>query len=434
MTIRIRDNIGWVPVVVLSLLPLVFWFRAAPVSIRFSNNTLTLLSLGQMAGLVGMTMFALTVILSARLTLFENYFGGMNRVYASHHILGSVAFTLILFHPLLLAMRLLPTSSRSAALLLLPSGNWAINLGILALVALVSLIVLTFFVTLPYHSWEFSHKLMGVAFLFAAGHVTFIQSDISRDTTLRLYVLGIAAIAVAVYFYRTVLGWWLVPRFEYRVESVKAINDRVVAIEMAPRGRAMRYSPGQFIFVQFFQTGISTEAHPFSVSSTPGDGRLRIVVKALGDYTTRLQALSHGAIARIEGPFGKFSHHNYPNRRQVWIAGGIGITPFLSMAGALGGSDYRVDLYYSANSEDEAVFLDELQALAERLEHLRVIPYFADTKGFLSARAVSELSGGLADKDIFLCGPPAMMRGLTDQFAKMRVRYHRIHSDEFRLR
>ena len=125
------------------------------------------------------------------------------------------------------------------------------------------------------------------------------------------------------------------PRFEYRVESVKAINDRVVAIEMAPRGRAMRFSPGQFVFVQFFQRGISTEAHPFSVSSTPEDGRLRIVVKALGDYTSRLPALRRGAVARIEGPFGKFSHHNCPNRKQVWIAGGIGITPFLSMAGTL---------------------------------------------------------------------------------------------------
>lgn len=432
--IRIRDNFGWFLVLLLSLLPLVFWYYAAPMSIRFSNNTLILRSLGQMAGLVGMTMFALTVIMSARLKLLEGYFGGMNRVYASHHVLGSVAFTLILFHPLLLATRLLPTSSRSAALLLLPSGNWAMNLGILALVSLLLLLVLTFFVTLPYHLWELTHKLMGVAFLFAAGHSFFIQSDISRDTTLRLYVLGLAAVAIAVYFYRTVLGWTLVPRFEYRVESVKALNDQVLAIELAPQGRAMRFSPGQFVFVQFFHPGISTEAHPFSLSSAPGHGRLRIVVKSLGDYTSRLRSLTHGAVAKIEGPFGRFSHRNCRNKRQIWIAGGIGITPFLSMAGTLEGSDCIVDLYYSANSELEAVFLDELVALSERLSHLRVIPYFADAQGFLNAGVVAELSGGLADKDIFLCGPPAMMKGLTDQFRKVKVKYHRIHTDEFQLR
>ena len=123
-----------------------------------------------------------------------------------HHVLGSVAFTLSCCIRCCWLADCCRPILRSAALLLLPSGNWAINLGILALVALVSLVVLTFFVTLPYHSWELTHKLMGVAFLFAAGHVTFIQSDISRDTTLRLYVLGLAAIAVAVYFYRTVLG------------------------------------------------------------------------------------------------------------------------------------------------------------------------------------------------------------------------------------
>ncbi|MGA2286508.1 MAG: ferredoxin reductase family protein [Dehalococcoidia bacterium] len=432
--IRIRDNLGWSIIIVLSLVPLLFWYNAAPLSLRFSNNTLTLLSLGQMAGLVGMSMFALTVIMSARLRIFEGYFGGMNKVYASHHVLGAVAFTLILFHPLLLAARLLSTDSRSAALLLLPSGNWAINLGILALLSLLALVLLTFFVTLPYDSWELTHKLMGAAFLFAVGHSFFIQSDISRDTTLRLYVLGLAGIAIAVYAYRTLLGRMLVPRYEYRVESVKSVNDRVVAIEMTPRSRALRFLPGQFVFVQFFQRGISTEAHPFSLTSVPKDGRLRIVVKSLGDYTSRLQSLRRGAVARIEGPFGKFSYHNCPNKKQVWIAGGIGVTPFLSMAGTLERSDYSVDLYYSANSEDEAIFLDELLALAEGSDCLRVIPYFADAQGFLTARAVAELSGGLADKDIFLCGPPAMMRGLTAQFTRMRVKYHRIHSDEFKLR
>ncbi len=433
--IRVRDNLGWAIIVVLSLLPLVFWLRAAPVHLRFSTNTLTLLSLGQMTGLVGMSLFSLTVILSARLRAFEGYFGGMNRVYASHHVLGSIAFSLILFHPLFLAARLFSRDSRGAALLLLPSGNWAINAGIFALVSAMALVVMTFFFeALPYDLWELTHKLMGAAFLFAVAHSFFIQSDISRDTALRIYVLGLAALGLIAYAYRTLFGRLLVPRFEYRVESVNPIADRVFAIEMSPAGRALQFTPGQFVFVQFFQQGISTEAHPFSLSSVPGDSKLRIVVKSLGDYTSRLPALARGAVARIEGPFGKFSHRNYPNKRQVWIAGGIGITPFLSMARTLANSDYSVDLYYSANSEQEAVFLDDLQALAEGSDCLRVIPYFADAQGFLTVRTVAELSGGLADKDIFLCGPPSMMKGLTAQFAKMNVKFHRIHSDEFKLR
>lgn len=431
---RIKNNSGWLLILFLSLLPLVFWYHLRPISSRFSNNTLTLTSLGQMAGLVGMAMLALTMALSGRLKFLEDYFGGLNNMYSAHQTLGSLAFVLILLHPLFLAGKFLQTSARSGALLLLPSADWSINLGILALLSLLLLVVLTFFLALPYHRWEFSHKFMGVAFLFAGLHSFFIRSDISQDNVLRAYVLGLTAMGLLVYSYRTVLGELLVRRFEYRVEAVRPLNDRVIEIEMAPRKQPMRFAAGQFIFVRFHQPGISSEAHPFSMSSPPQEGKLRIVVKSLGDYTSRLGRLSHGAVAKVEGPFGRFSHRSCPNKKQIWIAGGIGITPFLSMAATLDNSDYSVDLYYSANTEGEAVFLDKLVALAEWNGCLRVIPFFADVRGFLTAEIISEMSSGLGDKDIFLCGPSPMMKGLTDQLTRMKVKYHRIHTDEFRLR
>ncbi|MBI5465867.1 MAG: ferric reductase, partial [Candidatus Kerfeldbacteria bacterium] len=100
---RIKNNLGWLIIIFLSLLPIVFWYFLKPISTRFISSTTTLTSLGQITGLVGMAMFALTLILSARLKFLENYFGGLNRVYVAHHIFGSIAFILLLFHPLILA-------------------------------------------------------------------------------------------------------------------------------------------------------------------------------------------------------------------------------------------------------------------------------------------------------------------------------------------
>ena len=100
---------------------------------------------------------------------------------------------------------------------------------------------------------------------------------------------------------------------------------------MVPAGRPMAFLPGQFVFVDFHQDGISAETHPFSIASTPGQTTLEVVVRSLGDYTSRLMGLKPGAMARVEGPFGRFTYHRHRNRDQIWIAGGIGITPFMSM-------------------------------------------------------------------------------------------------------
>ncbi|MGD0764800.1 MAG: ferredoxin reductase family protein [Dehalococcoidia bacterium] len=430
----LRSKSGWFVVLLLSLLPLAFWYSLEPLSVRFSSRITTLLSLGQVTGLVGMAMFALTLVLSGRLGFLEDYFGGLNRVYVAHHVFGSLALVLLLVHPLALAAERSQISARSAALLLLPSTNWAVTWGILALLLMLLLLVLTLFVNFAYHLWKLSHKLLGPAFILASLHLVIINSDVSRDSTLRAYMLLLSAIGILVYLYRTALGRLLVDRFEYRVESVALRGDRVIQIGMTPVRRALRFSAGQFVFVDFRQEGISSEAHPFSITSAPGKKRLEIAVTVIGDYTSRLKELRPGAGARIEGPFGRYSPVRCPSKNQIWIAGGMGKAPFMSMARTLKGSEYGIDIYYGANTEGEATFLDELLRLARSNDRLRVIPFFADVQGFLTAELILELSGDLRDKDILLCGPPPMLKNLTDQFRRYGVKSGRIHSDEFKLR
>src|SRR6266480_2383704 len=149
-------------------------------------NTYSILrSIGQVLGLVGVVMFSLNFVLSTRLKSFEDFFGGMNRVYVAHHIFGGIALIILLFHPLFLAASYLPYSVKAAALYLLPGEDWSINFGIAALLLLISLLLITFFINLPYQIWQFTHKFLGLAFFIASIHGLYISSDIMNNFLMK---------------------------------------------------------------------------------------------------------------------------------------------------------------------------------------------------------------------------------------------------------
>ena len=158
---------------------------------------------------------------------------------------------------------------------------------------------------------------------------------------------------------------------------------------------------------------------------------MRLLVKALGDYTAGLMDLPAGGSAELEGPYGNFSHLAVANPRQVWIAGGIGITPFLSMARSLDGSGHEIDLYYCTEGADQAYFLHELFQLADRNPRVRVIPIRKVHLGRLGADDIEAASRDLPEKDILICGPPVMVRNLTGQLRDRGVPRARIHFEDF---
>ena len=136
---------------------------------------------------------------------------------------------------------------------------------------------------------------------------------------------------------------------------------------MTPVARPLEFQSGQFLYATFQQDGIPHESHPFTISSAPGR-ELRIAVKRFGDFTSLLMQLRPGARAQLEGPFGSFRLIGDPAHTQTWIAGGIGITPFLSWARSLD-HPIPIDLYYCTPGAEQAHFLAELFDIADRSRH-----------------------------------------------------------------
>lgn len=421
---------------VLTAAPVLIWFSMQSLPMRFGSFELVMTSLGQLTALAGMALFSINLVLSGRFKFLEKYFNGLNRMYIIHHVVGGLSFVLLLGHPIFLVIRFIPTSVKFAFSFLFGFSDWAVTLGEISLLVMIALLVITFYARWRYENWKLSHQWLGLAFFIGGLHMFFIPSDVSASILLRVYMLGLAGVGLGVFLYKTVLRLNRRTEYDYIVEGVDRVSENVVSVNLSPASKKMEFIPGQFVFVRFEDGGVPRESHPFSITTNPSSGALSLGIKVLGDFTAMLYFLRKGTRARVEGPFGAFSYSRFLNRKQVWIAGGIGITPFLSMARDIAssqGKDYDVDLFYSVKDKDEAIFLEELVSIAVKKPNFRIFPFYSNERGLISADFISKHSTDFAKREIFLCGPPMFMKALRKQFREKKIPNRNIHSEEFQL-
>jgi predicted ferric reductase len=446
--------------VILCLVPVALWALAAPPAERFADATTALRSISVVCGLAGASAFAVNMIMGARLKAVDRLFHGLDKMYVFHRTAGKASFLLLLAHGLLMLASVATVSVGGMTDMLVPgTAGWTVPLGALALVGLTIVMFLTLYARLNHEEFVWAHRLMGVVFIVGALHVFKTPGTKAASVALTFYLAALMGAGVIAWLYRSVLGEDLVPRYDYRISAVNRLDDTVTELVMSPLDQRLNFIPGQFAFLEIesesmresfhpvdvVQRGETTEvtvktgavarqAHPFSITSGVEARDLRVAIKAVGDFTNAVRAIDEGDSARIEGAYGSFSHTKINNHRQVWIAGGIGITPFLSMAESLGDESYEVDLYYALDEGDQREFLRRLEGLATTAPHLEVIPWFTrGTQGFLKADDIERRSGGLTGKDFLICGPPRMVRSLAEQLQNKGVPASRIHHEAFAL-
>ncbi len=431
MSILRRGIFGWIVVLAICFTPVVLWFMV-PVQ-RFADFTGGMANVGQLLALVGSAMFAMDLILSARFRFIDKIFFGLDKVYLSHEWLGQWALIFLLFHPLFLIPKYSAGLAGAASFLWIGS-YWPKNWGVISLGLLILLIIFTLYLRPKYNIWKWTHKFMGFAFFLASLHIWFIPSDTSVYLPLRVYMLSLAGIALLSFAYYVLFNKILVSKYKYIVSAKNLLNGSAVEIIMEPKDRPMKFASGQFMFVSFSDKATGGESHPFSITSGEGEGRVGFIAKILGDYTERLRNVSVGSEAKIEGPFGAFSYKKSKYKNQIWVAGGIGITPFLSMAKSLKKEDgYKIDLYYCVKNETEAVYLNLLRNISMFLNNdFRVFTVYSEEGVRIDADYIQKTSGRLSvGNDIFLCAPLVMIEALRKQFAAKGIPKGLIHSEEF---
>jgi len=283
-----------------------------------------------------------------------------------------------------------------------------------------------------YERWRSMHRLTGLFVAAGFAHGLLDGTPFPHAPLLRWSYVVIGGIGLAFYLYRELLAKYFVPLYDYQVAQVRGVGAGITEITLAPLGRPASFVPGQFAML-YLEAIDGWHRHPFTITSAPGDQLLSFAIKALGDDTSELSAaVQPGMPAVIRGPFGRFNHRK-GTPRQLWIAGGVGVTPFLSWLRARHEQPPRglVDFFYTSVGPDMP-YKDEISAIAADADRIRV--HLVDSRdGRLTAAQVlastdREEPGELS---VFMCGPVGMIRTFEAEFRRAGVPRRHVHREYF---
>lgn len=379
----------------------------------------------QYIGMVALIAMAFSHLIATRWVGVEALFGPLDQSYRIHKWLGIGGLVAVLIHDTIDAE--MDGLGRPGAL-----EDIAETAGEISLYGLLIFVAITVATFIPYHLWKWTHRLIGIFFLLGAFHYLLILKPFKNLDPLGIYMGLVCVVGIAAYAYTSAPRAFR-PKRDYQITALDK-QGNALAVEMAPLGKPFSHRAGQFAFFGFVGAGL-TEPHPFTLSAAPDKtGKVRLTIAPLGDFTSRLsRRLSVGQDVTVEGPFGHFGSAR--NKKQIWIAGGIGITPFVALAQALEDGAETVDLIYSVRTRDDAAHLEELETLAGRKANLTLHLWESAESGRLDAEGVVRLSGGdLKGARVLFCGATPMRKALWAGLSSHGLRARDFHFEAFEIR
>lgn len=377
-------------------------------------------------------------ILATRFRPVEWLFGGLDKVYRAHRVIGETAFFLIFLHPVFLAVARTDSLGGFFGYFWF-SSDWTRNTGILALAFFTLLVVLSIYVKIAYHRWKRTHDFFGVLLVLILVHAWISGGEMRTYPVLTVWYGAWSALGLGAYVYIRFLYRFVGPQYDVVTSEVKDIGDAISEIRLKPVGRPLHHKPGQFIYISFDSDAVTEEPHPFSISSGPEDPALRLSIKRLGDWTRDIHKIERGEPARIWGPYGHFSdlalkEHAMP---LLMIGGGVGITPFLSIihSEVFAHRKGPAVLIYSVPNSAKQVYGQEIRAAAEKLPQLDTVMHLSDEQGFINEKFLRQsVSEPLEQHLVMLCGPGPMTDSIRNLLLKAGLQPKQIISEEFQIR
>jgi len=394
---------------------------------------------GRVAGLLGAYLVLVELLLLARIPLVERI-AGFERLVAIHRVNGRVALGLLLSHAALITagytigdrISLLDELDR------LITGYPGVITAIAGLTLLVIVVVTSAVAVrrrLRYETWYFVHLYAYLAVALAFSHQLATGTDFVARPGARAYwyaLYGVTLGALVVFRLGLPLARSLLVH-RLRVERVVEESPGVVSVEIGgERLDRLRARAGQFFSWRFLTRDRWWESHPFSLSAAPDGRRLRITVKGLGDYTAALKAIPPGTRVIAEGPFGSFTAAARRRPRVALIAGGVGITPIRALLEDMPGGPEDITVVYRALDDDDVILRAELDELAGRRGvDVHYVLGGHDGGDVLSPERLQALMPDIATRDVYVCGPPAMVEATRASLGRSGVSRRHIVTERF---
>lgn len=394
-------------------------------------------------GFVALAMLCLQFAMTARFRRVAAPFG-IDMILQFHRQISLLIVGLLVAHPLI---QLIADPGRLAMFNVFTT-SWSVRFGLLAFLALAMQIGSSLYrqaLGLRYETWHLLHAALAVLALIAAlAHVLGIGHYTNLPWKRAFLDLVIAATVLLLVYVRLIKPAFLWYR-PYRVAEVRPERGNVFTLMLEPDGHpGLRFRPGQFAWLRVGQSPFALENHPFSfTSSAEHPDRLALTIKALGDFTSTIGEVQPGARAYLDGPYGVFTPDRFSAAPgYVFVAGGIGITPFMSMLRTFADrQEGRPLLLLYANRNWEGVtFREELDELQRKL-NLTVVHVldkppdgWTGERGFITDEVLARyLPEDRRTRTYYLCGPPPLMSAVERALSDVGVPRDHIHMERFNL-
>ena len=398
-------------------------------------------AVGQLTGLFGTYAVLLEVLLMSRIGWLEHHFG-FDRLAVYHRWTGFGAVSLLVGHAVFITLGYALEGRQSIPRQI---GDFIRNypdvlmsiVGLALFVAVAAASVRAARRRLSRETWYALHLYTYLAVALSFAHQLAVGSDFTTDAVARAWWGALYALV-----FGAILAWRVGrlllfnSRHRLRIHSVRPEADGAVSIYLTGRRLdRIRAEAGQFFLWRFLVGRGWAKAHPFSLSAAPNSRFLRITVKNLGDDTRRMQRLRPGVTVFAEGPYGTFTAARRTRRRVAMIAGGIGITPLRALLETIAVEPGDMTLLYRAATDRDVAFRKEIATIADRrgidVHTLVGREIGTDQTDQLGVPALRNLIPDIAERDVFVCGPPPMVDAIRRRLAILRVPASRVHFERF---
>jgi predicted ferric reductase len=407
-------------------------------------------ALGRLAGLTVSSAVLLQLLLVSRLPWLEPTVG-CDQLFRLHRRLGFAIGPLFLAHPTLLTVGYARRHHLSLAQQFMDlAEDWPyVWLAIVAVVLIVPTVVSSIPVIrrrLTHEAWHVPHLAMYLAVGLASLH-QLNGAELSGRPWMAAYWVALHLLVIGCFVGRRI-GRPLLSfaRHRFRIDKIVSESDDVSSVYLTGR-RLDRFAfrPGQYVNITFLSKG-RWAPHPFSFSAAPNGQFVRVSIKAVGDFTSRVHELTPGTFVLLEGPLGAFTTRTPTRDKYLMVAGGIGITPIRALIESLAAARRDIVLLYAVKTAKDLVFAAELSAFTARCHF--ILSRSGEPRATVGAESVSgsddtrthgridqlmlaTLVPDITDREVFVCGPPPMMTAVIAGLRALQVRESQIHYEQF---
>lgn len=394
-------------------------------------------------GFVGLAMMGVQFALTARFRWIAGRIG-LDSMLHFHRQAGIVGFVFVVAHPIILI-----ANNQRALAFFDPSVNFmramALIFAMIALLLVVGLSLWRKTLRIPYEWWRLTHGILSaLVILIGLAHTLMVGRYVGTTWKQALWIALIGA-AIFLLIQMRILKPLATSRRPWRVDGVRKEVDRVWTLTLTPVGHAgLKFHAGQCVWLAVGASPFTLESHPFTIaSSTETPDRVEITIKELGDWTKGVGGVQSGETAFLEGPYGAFMLPDDAEASLVMIAGGIGVTPFMSMLRTMRdvGDRRTVLLLYAGASLDRLTFREELAELEEQLQltvvHVLENPTddWQGERGFITPEMLKRQAADIESPrtHYYVCGPEPMMDAVESALLENGVPMERVNSERFEI-